>query len=71
MSLKIVGASVILPDDVVETDVLVEDGVIAAMGTSSGAGAEIGGRGQYLAPAMIDVHVIAVIKMVVTCASVS
>ena len=56
MSLKIVGASVILPDDVVETDVLVEDGVIAAIGTSSGAGAEIDGRGQYLAPAMIDVH---------------
>ena len=56
MSMKIVGASVIMPDAVVETDVLVEDGVIAAIGSSGAATVEIDGRGQYLAPAMIDIH---------------
>ena len=56
MSLKIVGASVIMPDAVVETDVLVRDGMIAEIGGSRSAGTEIDGRGQYLAPAMIDIH---------------
>ncbi|MEM7212056.1 MAG: alpha-D-ribose 1-methylphosphonate 5-triphosphate diphosphatase [Pseudomonadota bacterium] len=56
MSIRIVGASVITADDVVETDVLVEDGVIAAIGTSEPGKTEIDGRGQYLAPAMIDIH---------------
>ena len=56
MSIRIVGASVITADDVVETDVLVEDGVIASVGTSDPGRTEIDGRGQYLAPAMVDIH---------------
>lgn len=56
MSIRIVGASVITADDVVETDVLVEDGVIASVGTSDPGKREIDGRGRYLAPAMVDIH---------------
>lgn len=56
MSIKIIGASVILPDDVVETDVLVEDGIIVAIGSSEAGDTQIDGRGQFLAPAMVDIH---------------
>lgn len=56
MNIKIIGASVILPDDVVETDVLVQDGTITEIGTSDPGEIEIDGRGLFLAPALIDVH---------------
>lgn len=56
MTTKIVGAKVILVDDVVETDVLINDDKIVEIGGSSFADNTIDGRGYYLAPAIIDVH---------------
>ena len=56
MSIRITGARAILVDDVVETDVLVEDGRIAAIGDTGPGQTEIDGRGKILAPAMIDIH---------------
>lgn len=50
----IAGAQVILADDIVETTVRVEDGVITEVGGQ--AGDAIDGTGHVLAPAMIDVH---------------
>ncbi|MEM9059142.1 MAG: alpha-D-ribose 1-methylphosphonate 5-triphosphate diphosphatase [Pseudomonadota bacterium] len=56
MTLKITGARIVLPDDVVETDLRIEDGLIDAIGTDAPAAQEIDGSGLILAPAMIDVH---------------
>lgn len=56
MSIKIDGAKVLLPDDLVETDILVGDGVILEIGGPFKADQAIDGRGMILAPAMIDVH---------------
>ncbi|MEM7686389.1 MAG: phosphonate metabolism protein PhnM, partial [Pseudomonadota bacterium] len=56
MTLKITGARIVLQDDVVETDLRIEDGVIEAIGTSAPAAQEIDGSGLILAPALIDVH---------------
>ncbi|MEM1401059.1 MAG: alpha-D-ribose 1-methylphosphonate 5-triphosphate diphosphatase [Pseudomonadota bacterium] len=56
MATKIEGATVILPDDVVETDVLIADGLIAEVGGSSPGDKTIDARGRILAPAMIDIH---------------
>ncbi|MEM8753043.1 MAG: alpha-D-ribose 1-methylphosphonate 5-triphosphate diphosphatase [Pseudomonadota bacterium] len=55
MSLKFVGARVVLPDDVVETEVVVEDGAIAEIGGGA-ADRTVDARGLILAPALIDVH---------------
>ena len=49
------GAQVFLLNDVVETTVHVSDGVIASIGATA-EGQIIDGRGQMLAPALIDVH---------------
>lgn len=49
------GARVVLPHDVVETDVQIVDGVIAAVGRG-GTGRRIDGRGRLLGPAFIDIH---------------
>lgn len=50
-----VGATVFLPDDIVETTVTVVDGQIAGIGGPL-EGEEIDARGLILAPALIDVH---------------
>lgn len=56
MQTKITGAKVILADDVVETDVLINDDTIVEIGGPFQADNTIDGHGLYLAPAMIDVH---------------
>jgi alpha-D-ribose 1-methylphosphonate 5-triphosphate diphosphatase len=61
MSFVIENARVLLPDDVIETDVLVADGLIQEIGGREGGGSfraerRIDGRGLLLAPAMIDIH---------------
>lgn len=50
----IAGAQVILPGQIAQTTVRIEDGVIAEIGGS--AEGAIDGRGLLLAPALIDVH---------------
>ncbi|MEO0915483.1 MAG: alpha-D-ribose 1-methylphosphonate 5-triphosphate diphosphatase [Pseudomonadota bacterium] len=50
-----VGATVFLPDEIVETTVTVADGQIAGIGGPV-EGVEIDARGRILAPALIDVH---------------
>ncbi|MEL7469727.1 MAG: alpha-D-ribose 1-methylphosphonate 5-triphosphate diphosphatase [Pseudomonadota bacterium] len=56
MTLKITGARIVLQDDVVETDLRIEDGMIEAIGTSAPAAHQIDGSGLILAPALIDIH---------------
>ena len=56
MKTKIAGAKVVLADDIVETDVLVEDGRIAAIGDCGTADREIQASGKLLGPAMVDIH---------------
>ena len=56
MSVRIEGARVLLPDDVVETDVIICDGLITAIGTGEAADRVIDARGLLLAPALVDVH---------------
>lgn len=56
MNLRIVGARVVFADDVVETDVLVEDGHITEIGGGSSSGRIIDARGKLLGPALVDVH---------------
>ncbi|MCV6595218.1 MAG: alpha-D-ribose 1-methylphosphonate 5-triphosphate diphosphatase, partial [Silicimonas sp.] len=50
-----VGATVFLPDDIVETTVTIAGGKIAGIGGPV-EGTEIDARGMVLAPALIDVH---------------
>lgn len=50
-----VGATVFLPDDIVETTVTMADGLIVEIGGPIN-GEEIDARGHVLAPALIDVH---------------
>lgn len=56
MTIRIVGAKVILADDVVETDVLIDADKVIEIGGPTAADQTIDGRGYYLAPAIIDVH---------------
>lgn len=56
MAIKFEGAQVILDDDTVETDILVDDGIIVDVGTSLKGHHVIDGRGLLLAPAMVDIH---------------
>lgn len=51
----ITGASVYLPDEIVETSVTVENGVIADIGGAV-KGEEVDGRSYILAPALVDIH---------------
>ena len=53
MSIEISGARVLLAEEVVETSVLIENGVIAAIGDSARGDRVIDGRGLLLAPALI------------------
>jgi alpha-D-ribose 1-methylphosphonate 5-triphosphate diphosphatase len=55
MTLTFEGARVILPDEIVDANVTVEDGRITEVG-SAAKGQLIDARGRLLAPAMIDVH---------------
>lgn len=50
------GARVILADDIVDTDVLIVDGLIQHIGDIPAANRTIDGRGLYLAAAMVDIH---------------
>jgi len=56
MQTRIAGARVVLADDVVETDIVIEDGRIATIGGSGPAGRTIDAAGLFLAPAMVDIH---------------
>ncbi len=49
------GARVFLPNDIVETNVTIEDGMIVEIGAGA-SGDVIDARGRILAPALIDVH---------------
>ncbi|WP_316859533.1 alpha-D-ribose 1-methylphosphonate 5-triphosphate diphosphatase [uncultured Cohaesibacter sp.] len=51
----VTGAQVFLPDEIVETTVSVEDGLISDIGGPV-QGIEIDGRNYCLAPALVDVH---------------
>lgn len=50
------GARVMLRDEIVETSVLVADGVITEVGSTAQADRVVDARGLILAPALIDVH---------------
>ncbi len=52
----IIGASVFLPDETVEANVRIEDGMIAEIGGAANAGRSVDGRGKILAPAFVDLH---------------
>ena len=57
MSVTFEGATVFLPDDIVETAVTIDGGQIAEIGGAAApGGAVIDARGLILAPALIDVH---------------
>ncbi len=56
MRIRFDGAKVFLPGEVTETSVLVVDGQIAEIGTNAAADQVIDARGQFLAPALVDVH---------------
>ncbi|MEM9640987.1 MAG: alpha-D-ribose 1-methylphosphonate 5-triphosphate diphosphatase [Pseudomonadota bacterium] len=56
MTLAIRGADVILADEIVPADVLIVDGRIAEIGDIPGTHKVLDGRGQILAPALVDVH---------------
>jgi len=56
MSITITGARVLLADDLVEADLLIEGGHIVEIGGPFQAEQVIDGRGQILAPAIVDVH---------------
>ena len=56
MSIAFRGARVILPHGIEETDVVISDGIIRQVGSADGAETSIDARGQYLAPALVDVH---------------
>jgi alpha-D-ribose 1-methylphosphonate 5-triphosphate diphosphatase len=55
MTYTFVGAKVFLPEGIVETTVTVSDGTIVEIGGPQ-TGEVIDAKGQYLAPALIDVH---------------
>lgn len=55
MTLTFQGAQVFLPDQIVETDVTIDEGRIVEIGGGV-QGARIDARGHLLAPALIDVH---------------
>ncbi len=56
MTTAIRGATVLMEDGPAEADLVIADGLIAAIGTAEPAEREIDGRGLVLAPAMVDLH---------------
>ncbi len=56
MSLAIENARVLLPDGIIETDLLLADGLIQEIGGPFRAERLIDGKGLLLAPALIDIH---------------
>ena len=56
-SLLIKNANVVLPDEVKITSVLIEDGIISAIGYQGKADREIDAKGNYLLAGFIDIHV--------------
>ena len=56
-SLLIKNANVVLPDEVKLTSVLIEDGIISAIGYQGKAEREIDAKGNYLLAGFIDIHV--------------
>ena len=55
-AMRIVGGSVLLPDGEQVTDVLVEEGRIAAIGTETTRGALFDARGLLVLPGIVDIH---------------
>ncbi|MEL6233098.1 MAG: alpha-D-ribose 1-methylphosphonate 5-triphosphate diphosphatase [Pseudomonadota bacterium] len=56
MRFAIEGARLMLPGGIETADLLVEDGLIAAVGSAAGAERRIDARGLVLAPALVDLH---------------
>lgn len=56
MKTVITGAKILLEDDLIEAELVVEDGKIASIGLSERADEKIDASGLILAPALIDVH---------------
>ena len=56
-SLLIKNANVVLPDEVKLTSVLIDDGIISAIGYQGKAEREIDAKGNYLLAGFIDIHV--------------
>ncbi len=56
MTILFEGARVILGDEVMETNVLVDDDLIVEIGSTTTADQIVDGTGKYLAPALVDVH---------------
>ena len=56
-SLLIKNANVVLPDEVKLTSVLIEDGIISAIGYQGKAEREIDAKGNYLLAGFVDIHV--------------
>jgi alpha-D-ribose 1-methylphosphonate 5-triphosphate diphosphatase len=56
MDIRITGAKVLTGDDLVETGVLTNDGVIAEIGSDCGAKSTIDADGLLLLPGIVDVH---------------
>ena len=56
-TLQIKNAKVVLPDSIKETDVLVENGKIVAIGATKSANRTIDASGCYIMPGFIDIHV--------------
>jgi alpha-D-ribose 1-methylphosphonate 5-triphosphate diphosphatase len=54
--LRIVGGRVLLPDGEETTDLLLEDGRIAAIGTDATRGTTIDARGLLVLPGIVDIH---------------
>ncbi len=50
------GATVFLPNDIVETSVRIAEGQIVEIGGATSGAQVVDGRGLFLAPALIDVH---------------
>lgn len=50
------GAKVILEDQIVETDVVIADGLIQEVNSGTATDHTIDGRGLFLAPALVDIH---------------
>ena len=55
-SLRIDGARVVLRNEVLETSLFIEAGLIQEIGTQTKADRSIDARGRLLAPGLIDIH---------------